>query len=51
MLKELVNITPDKRAQLKKRCVRANQSPFVNKKLCKEIMKRSRLRNVLKYKK
>ena len=44
MLKELVNITPDKRAQLKKRCVRANQSPFVNKKLCKEIMKRSRLR-------
>ena len=39
-----MNITPDKRAQLKKRCVRANQSPFVNKKLCKEIMKRSRLR-------
>ena len=40
-----MNITLDKHAPLKKRYVRANQSPFMNKKLSKEIMKRSRLRN------
>ena len=40
-----MNITHDKHAPLKKRYVRANQSPFMNKKLSKEIMKRSRLRN------
>ena len=40
-----MNITLDKHASLKKRCVTANQSPFMNKKLIKEIMKRSRLRN------
>ena len=45
ILKESVNITFDKHAPLKKRYVRANQSPFMNKKLSKEIMKRSRLRN------
>ena len=45
ILKESVNITHDQHAQLKKRYVRANQSPFMNKKLSKEIMKRSRLRN------
>ena len=45
ILKESVNITLDKHAPLKKRYVRANQSPFMNKKLGKEIMKRSRLRN------
>ena len=45
ILKESVNITLDKHAPLKKRYVRANQSPFMNKKLSKEIMKRSRLRN------
>ena len=32
-------------APLKKRYVRANQAPFMNKKLSKEIMTRSRLRN------
>ena len=32
-------------APIKKRYVRANQAPFVNKKINKEIMKRSRLRN------
>ena len=45
--KESVNITLDKYASLKKRYVRANQSPFMNKKLSKEIMKRSRLRKKL----
>ena len=40
-----MNITLDKHAPLKKRYVRANQSPFMNKKLSKEMMKRSRLRN------
>ena len=32
-------------ALIKKRFVRANQAPFINKKINKEIMKRSRLRN------
>ena len=32
-------------APIKKRYVRANQAPFINKKTNKEIMKRSRLRN------
>ena len=45
ILKELVNITLDKHAPSKKRYVRANQSPIINKKLSKEIMKMSRLRN------
>ena len=40
-----MKITLDKHAPLKKRYVRANQSPFMNKKLSKEIMKKSRLRN------
>ena len=45
ILTESVNITLHKHAPLKKRYVRANQSPFMNKKLNKEIMKKSRLRN------
>ena len=45
ILKESVNVTLDKHIPLKKRYVRANQSPFMNKTLSKEIMKRSRLRN------
>ena len=45
ILKGLVNITLDKHAPLKKRYVRANQSHFMNKKLSKEIVKRSLLRN------
>ena len=44
-MKESVNTTLDKHAPLKKRYVRANQSPFMNKKLSKEIVKGSRLRN------
>ena len=32
-------------APIKKRYVRANQAPFINKKIKKETMKRSRLRN------
>ena len=32
-------------APIKKRFVRANEAPFINKKINKEIMKRSRLRN------
>ena len=32
-------------APIKRRYVRANQAPFINKKINKEIMKRSRLRN------
>ena len=34
-----------RRAPIKKRFVRANQVPFINKNINKEIMKRSRLRN------
>ena len=40
-----MNITLDIHVPLKKRYVGANQSPFMNKKLSKEIMKRSRLGN------
>ena len=47
ILKESVNITLGKNAPLNKRYVRANQSPFMNKKLSKKMMKRSRLRNKL----
>ena len=43
--KESVNRTLDTHVPVKKRYVRANQSPFMNKKLSKEIMRRSRLRN------
>ena len=32
-------------APIKKQYVRANQAPFINKKINREIMKRSRLRN------
>ena len=35
----------DDHAKLKKKYVRANQAPFINKRVKKEIMKRSRLRN------
>ena len=45
MLKETVNRTLEKHTPLKKKYVRANQIPFINKTLSKEIMKRSRLRN------
>ena len=47
ILKNSVNITLDKHAPLRKTYVTANQSPFINKELSKEVMKRSRLRNKL----
>ena len=37
--------TIQRHAPIKRRYVRANQAPFINKKINKEIMKRSRLRN------
>ena len=43
--KNIVDKTLEKDAPMKKRLVRANQAPFINKKISKEIMKRSRLRN------
>ena len=44
-LRESVNVTLEKHARIKKQHVRANQTPNMNKKLSKEIMKRSHLRN------
>ena len=43
--KLIVGKTLDKYAPIKKRYVRANQAPFMNKRINQEIMKRSRLRN------
>ena len=43
--KDIVDQTLDKHAPLKMRYVRANQAAFMNKRISKEIMKRSRLRN------
>ena len=43
--KNVIDHSLKKHAPLKKRYVRANQAPFMNKKINKEIMKRSRLRN------
>ena len=40
-----MNVTLQKQGPIKKRYARANQAPYTNKKLSKEIMKRSRLRN------
>ena len=40
-----MNVTLENHAPTKKRYARANQAPCMNKKLSKEIMKRSRLRN------
>ena len=40
-----MKVTLEKHAPTKKRYARANQAPYMNKKLSKEIMKRSRLRN------
>ena len=42
-LRESVNLTLKKHAPTKKRHARATQAPYMNKKLSKEIMKRSRL--------
>ena len=39
-----MNVTLDKHAPTKIRYARANQAPYMNKKLSKKIMKRSRFR-------
>ena len=44
-LKTALDEAIQRHAPIKKRYVRANQAPFMNKKINKEIMKRSRLRN------
>ena len=44
-LRESVNATLEKHAPSKTKYTRANQAPYMNKKLSKEVMKRSRLRN------
>ena len=51
ILKESVNITLDKHAPLKKRYVRANQSPFMNKKLKRNYEKVMHEKQIFKYKK
>ena len=45
IFKAVLNETIQKHAPIKQRYVRANQAPFINKTINKEIMKRSRLRN------
>ena len=42
----LLNVAIQKYAQIKQRYVRANQAPFINKTKNREIMKRSRIRNM-----
>ena len=44
-MKNILDHTLETHAPLKKLYVRANQSPFINRKTNKELMKRSRLRN------
>ena len=44
-LRESVHATLEKHASSKTRYTRAHQAPYMNKKLSKEIMKRSRQRN------
>ena len=43
--KNIVDHTFETHAPLKKQYVRANQAPFINRKINKEILKRSRLKN------
>ena len=45
VFKVVLNEAIQKHAPIKQRYVRANQAPFINKTINKEIMKRSRLRN------
>ena len=45
IFKAVLNQAIQKHAPIKQRYVRANQAPFINKTINKEIMKRSRLRN------
>ena len=49
--KNIVDHTLETRAPLKKRYLRANQAPFINTKINKEIMKRSQLRTKFLYSK
>ena len=44
-LRKSVNVTLEKHAPIRRRFARANQAPCMNKRISKEIMKRSRLRN------
>ena len=46
LFKETVDMILEKHASTKKKYVRANQAPIITKLLSKEIMKRSRLRNI-----
>ena len=45
LFKAVLNEAIQKYASIKQRYVRANQAPFINETIDKEIMKRSRLRN------
>ena len=45
LLNEALNEAIQGHDSIKQRYVRPNQAPFINKTICKEIMKRSRLRN------
>ena len=44
-LRKSVNVTLEQHAPIRRRYARANQAPYMNKRISKEIMKRSRLRN------
>ena len=44
-LRKSVNVTLEKHAPIRRRYARANQALYMNKRISKEIMKRSRLRN------
>ena len=46
-LRKSVNVTLEKHTPIKTRYSRANQAPYVNKKLSKEIMKRSQIQEFL----
>ena len=45
IFKTTLNEVVQRHDPIKQRYIRANQAPFINKKINKEIMKRSRLRN------
>ena len=47
LFKGLLNEAIQRHAPIKQQYVRANQAPFINKTINKEIMKRTRLRNKL----
>ena len=47
LFKATINKAFQRHAQIKQGHVRANQAPFINKTINKEIMKKSRLRNYI----